>query len=132
MVQKVQNAGLLVSLFSFGFKYGPPADANLILDVRFLPNPYWEDHLRSLTGLDDSVSDYVLHSEGGKHLIQHLVPFIKLLFAEYQQAGKEQLRIGIGCTGGQHRSVAVVAFLHKQLCDAGVPGIEEHRDIGKE
>ncbi|PIE31171.1 hypothetical protein CSA56_19140 [candidate division KSB3 bacterium] len=119
-------------MFSFGFKYGPPADANLVLDVRFLPNPYWEDHLRHLTGLDNSVSDYVLHSEGGKRLIQHLVPFIQFLLAEYQQTGKEQLRIGIGCTGGQHRSVAVVACLNKQLCDAGFQVTEEHRDIGKE
>ncbi len=132
MEQKAQRGELQISLFSFGFKYGLPDEANLVLDVRFLPNPYWQDHLRPFTGLEDSVADYVLQSESGKRMLEHLVPFIKLLIAEYREADKEHLRIAIGCTGGQHRSVSVVAAVCDELCDAGFAVTAGHRDIGKE
>lgn len=131
---KTQNAPeqFAVELFSFGFKYGTPEDANLIFDVRFLPNPYWEEGMRHLTGRDDEVAVYVLTSAGGREFLTHLVPLLGFLITANRGAGKAGLRIGIGCTGGHHRSVAVVEQLGQLLADESFPLHLFHRDIDKE
>lgn len=119
-------------LFSFGFKYGLPTDATMLLDVRFLPNPYWEEGMRHLTGHDAGVAAYVLESESGRELFSRLVPLLTFLLEHNRKAGKAAMRIGIGCTGGHHRSVAVVERLGRLLPIADLQFSIEHRDIGKE
>ncbi|WP_073613329.1 RapZ C-terminal domain-containing protein [Desulfopila aestuarii] len=121
-----------VELFSFGFKYGTPEDANLVFDVRFLPNPYWEEGMRHLTGRDGAVADYVLTSVKGKEFLAYLAPLLRFLIKANREAGKAGLRIGIGCTGGHHRSVAVVEQLGQLLADDSFVLRFFHRDIDKE
>ena len=119
-------------LFSFGFKYGTPVDVNVMLDVRFLPNPYWQDELRPKTGKDCEVSQYVIDSEAGKTLFEYLSPLITYLVRQNIETGKEAIRIGIGCTGGRHRSVAVIEKLATLLVDIKVETTVFHRDIDKD
>jgi UPF0042 nucleotide-binding protein len=121
-----------VVLFSFGFKYGLPEDATMIWDVRFLPNPYWENDMRHLTGHDSEVAAYVLESEGGKGFLSRFSPLLSFLIEENSKAGKKGMRIGIGCTGGHHRSVAVVEKLAELLRNEPVRLQVYHRDIEKE
>ena len=96
-----------IFLFSFGFKHGVPVDANLLFDIRFLPNPYWQEDLRPKSGLEKVVSTYVVDSAQGSKFLQLIVPLLFSVAEGMAQTGRE-LRIGIGCTGGRHRSVAVV------------------------
>ncbi len=118
-------------LFSFGFKYGPPGDAALVLDLRFLPNPYWVEELRPGTGLDPLVAAYVLKSPAGVELVDHLQSLI--LFLVGACAGSDKvLRVALGCTGGRHRSVAVSARLAALLSAAGVDCRLSHRDIHRD
>lgn len=121
-----------VVLFSFGFKYGTPVDANVMLDVRFLPNPYWEEDLRPRTGKEGEVAKYVLDSDAGKALLDHLSPLLEYLVRQNIETGKDVLRIGIGCTGGRHRSVAVTERLAVLLADIKVETTIFHRDIQKD
>lgn len=121
-----------VVVFSFGFKYGTPEDATMVLDVRFLPNPYWEEEMRHLTGCDSEVADYVLESESGREFLCRLAPMLQFLITENRQAGKDGMRVGIGCTGGHHRSVAVVEKLGTILPDGLIDLHIFHRDIEKE
>ena len=121
-----------VTIFSFGFKYGMPDEANLVWDVRFLPNPYWEEHLRHLTGKDERISSYVLDSDEGREFIALLLPLLRFLIEQNRAAGKPELKIGIGCTGGHHRSVAVVERIAAVLQAEHLPIRNEHRDIDKE
>lgn len=123
---------LEVTLFSFGFKYGMPEEANLVWDVRFLPNPYWEEPLRHLTGRDERISTYVLDSKDGRQFIDLLVPLLRFLIEQNREAGKTELRVGIGCTGGHHRSVAVVERLADVFRQENMPVSTGHRDIEKE
>lgn len=123
---------MTVEVFSFGFKYGDPEEANYVFDVRFLPNPYWEERLREKTGLIAEVADYVLESEEAVALLQYLLPMVKFLIEENRKAGKEALRVGIGCTGGRHRSVAVVQKLIELLHAEGADAGGFHRDIEKD
>lgn len=132
MTVDTKDAPFSLILFSFGFKYGVPADANMVQDVRFLPNPYWEEHLRHLTGKDKRISDYVLKSEAGIAFLGCLEPLVTLLVQENQRAGKPALRIGIGCTGGHHRSVAVVEHLASLFRREDIALQVEHRDIERE
>lgn len=134
VVMKTEEDGnqLKISLFSFGFKHGMPAEVNLVWDVRFLPNPYWEEPLRHLTGMDGRISSYVLESEAGREFINLLVPLLRFLIAENREAGKTEMRIGIGCTGGRHRSVAVVERLSSILHKENIRIETAHRDIEKE
>ena len=99
---------LQVVLFSFGFKYGVPDDVNVSLDVRFLPNPYWVEDLRPDTGLVAEVATYVLESDEGKDFVALLNPMTAFLVEQNRVAGKKTLRIAVGCTGGRHRSVALI------------------------
>lgn len=121
-----------VTVFSFGFKYGRPEDVTIMLDVRFLPNPYWEEGMRHLTGLESAVADYVLKSTSGKEFMERLVPLFTFLVEQNKAVGKSEMRIGVGCTGGHHRSVAVVEKLSSLLDDTSVSLTTYHRDLGKE
>lgn len=106
---------LMVSFLSFGFRYGLPSHADLVLDVRFLPNPFFVDELRPLTGLDQPVSDYVLNQSVTADLLAHVERMLDFLLPQYEAEGKVYLTVAIGCTGGQHRSVAVAEELARRM-----------------
>ena len=120
---------LRLVLFSFGFKYGPPVDINLLLDVRFLPNPYWVEELRPKTGLLPEVGAYVLESEAGARFLELLLPALRCALEESLAAGKGNVRIAIGCTGGRHRSVAMAEEILQALRQADYPAFLEHRHL---
>lgn len=125
------NNLLHISLISFGFKYGIPRDADLVIDVRFLPNPYYVESLRYQTGNDQDVQDYVLKWPVTEKFYQKFFNLVNFLLPEYQKEGKSHLAIAIGCTGGKHRSVTTVnklaGFLDKKSYNLSI----EHRDINK-
>ncbi|MCR5748302.1 MAG: RNase adapter RapZ [Lachnospiraceae bacterium] len=124
---------LYVNILSFGFKYGIPADADLVFDVRFLPNPFYIDELKNYTGKDDNVHDYVMSFEEAHLFLSKLKDMILFLIPNYVKEGKNQLVIAIGCTGGKHRSVCLAEELYKGLATAAEYGIRiEHRDIEKD
>lgn len=122
---------LFVTIMSFGFKYGVPADCDLVFDVRFLPNPYYVPELKKKTGLDGDVQKYVLESDVSKEFLKKLTEMVQFLIPNYIAEGKNQLVIGIGCTGGHHRSVTVAGKLYDTLNDSDTNyGIKiTHRDI---
>ncbi|MCA1945822.1 MAG: RNase adapter RapZ [Desulfovibrio sp.] len=121
--------GLTIHLITFGFKYGPPSEADLVFDLRFLPNPYFVEELRPLTGKDPAIVDYVLGEDPGKTFLQRLREFLLYLMPLYDTEGRYRITIAIGCTGGRHRSVAVTEALHTTLKAAGYPVSMEHRHI---
>lgn len=121
----------VVNIMSFGFKHGSPENTDTILDVRFLPNPYFVTELKVLTGLDERVSQYVLENETSKRFLDLLEPLLNFLIPQYKQEGKAQLTIGIGCTGGKHRSVAVTERLKQLFSPLNVKVVVDHRDIDK-
>lgn len=124
---------LYITVLSFGFKYGIPADADLVFDVRFLPNPYYIDDLRAKNGNDQEVREYVMGNEKAEIFLKKLIDMIEFLIPNYIIEGKTQLVIGIGCTGGKHRSVTLANELFAELEQAETYGIRiEHRDIGKD
>jgi len=123
---------LFVTVLSFGFAYGLPRDADLIFDVRFLPNPFYEDSLKDKTGEDQEVSNYVFSNGIGDCFLDKLTDMINFLIPHYIEEGKTQLVIGIGCTGGQHRSVAVANALAGRMKDIEDIGLKvEHRDADR-
>jgi UPF0042 nucleotide-binding protein len=122
----------VVTLLSFGYRYGVPPSAELLFDVRFLPNPHFEPALRPKTGLDDAVSRYVIEHPRTVELLEHLGAFLDYVLARYDAEGKAYLTIGIGCTGGRHRSVAVAEALGCRLRAAGREVNVQHRDLEKE
>lgn len=123
---------LMVSVMSFGFKHGIPADADLVFDVRFLPNPFYIDELKHQTGNDKPVQDYVLSFPQTKEFLHKLEDMITFLIPYYVKEGKNQLVIAIGCTGGQHRSVTLANALYERLKDKGDYGLKiYHRDAPK-
>lgn len=132
----VQHKGfknLMVTILSFGFKYGIPADTDLVFDVRFLPNPYYVDELKTKTGNDAPVSDYVMSFPEAHVFLDKLVDMLQFLIPNYILEGKNQLVIGIGCTGGKHRSVTLANGLYQALQGAESYGVKiEHRDIEKD
>lgn len=122
-----QSSGFRIEVVSFGFKYGLPIDADLVFDVRFLPNPHYVPELREKTGLDEAVSGYVMGYQVSEDFYQHLIGLLRPILPAYQQEGKSVLTIAIGCTGGQHRSVAFAHRLAEDL--AGDWSVNEsHRD----
>lgn len=123
---------LLVQLVSFGFKHGLPMDADLVFDVRFLPNPNYVPELRHHTGLDPQVRDYVLHWPIAQELLGHLRSLIEFLLPQYSQEGKSQVVVAVGCTGGQHRSVAIAEELARGLRADGRRISVEHRDCARQ
>ena len=123
---------LRATVLSFGFKYGLPLDADLVADVRFLPNPHWIPELRPHTGQDPDVRDYVLSQEGAGRFLDVYTELLRLVGAGYQREGKRYLTLAIGCTGGRHRSVAMAEEIAKRLAGDGVQTTVAHRDIGRE
>jgi len=123
---------LRATVVSFGFKYGLPVDADLVVDVRFLPNPYWIPELRDLTGEDSEVSDYVLSQEATGEFLDRYIDVLRIIGAGYRREGKHYLTLAVGCTGGKHRSVALSRELVKRLTDLGVHATVVHRDLGRE
>ncbi|MBG6108134.1 UPF0042 nucleotide-binding protein [Frigoribacterium sp. CG_9.8] len=125
--------GLQLTVMSFGYKYGLPADADLVADMRFLPNPFWVPSLRTLSGLDAEVSDYVLAQEGASEFVDRYVLALTPVLAGFQRENKRHATIAIGCTGGKHRSVAIVQRLAALLREQpGVAVSIKHRDLGRE
>lgn len=132
-VQNKEYKNLYVTVLSFGFKYGIPSDADLVFDVRFLPNPYYIEELRPLSGNDSEVRNYVMKNEKAGVFLNKLADMIEFLIPNYILEGKTQLVIGIGCTGGKHRSVTLANELYEALKGTENYGVRiEHRDIEKD
>jgi UPF0042 nucleotide-binding protein len=126
------SADIHATVLSFGFKYGLPVDADLVLDVRFLPNPHWIPELRPLTGLDPSVAEYVLDNAGAQDLLTRYMSVLDLITDGYRHEGKRYLTLAVGCTGGKHRSIAISEELGRRLRERGVDSAVVHRDVGRE
>ena len=118
-----------ISIVSFGYKHGLPLDVDLVFDVRFLPNPHWDEHLRPLTGQDDAVSEFVLGQDISQEFLNRLYGMLDLLVPAYKSEGKSYLTVAIGCTGGRHRSVAIAEQLCRWLLSSGFRPRLTHRDI---
>ena len=132
-VQNQDYKNLFITILSFGFKYGIPADSDLVFDVRFLPNPYYVEGLRAKTGNDMEIQDYVLQFQEAHTFLDKLEDMVNFLIPNYIAEGKNQLVISIGCTGGKHRSVTLANELYKRLAERKEYGLKiEHRDIGKD
>lgn len=123
---------LRATVVSFGYKYGLPLDADLVVDVRFLPNPHWIPELRDLTGRDAEVRDYVLGQEGAKEFIDRYTEILKIIGAGYTRESKRYLTLAVGCTGGKHRSVAMSQEFAERLTGLGIQTTVVHRDLGRE
>jgi UPF0042 nucleotide-binding protein len=122
-----------ITVLSFGYKYGLPMDADVVMDVRFLPNPFWIPELRDQTGLDPEVRNYVLTQEGAAEFLDAYHKLLELLGAGYRREGKRYLTLAIGCTGGKHRSVAISEELAHRLADEDKTSVKVvHRDLGRE
>jgi UPF0042 nucleotide-binding protein len=126
------RTGLATALISFGFKHGIPIDADLVFDIRFLPNPHFVPELRSLDGRDPRVSEFIFKHEESRELLRRLQDLIDFLLPAYRREGKAYLTVAIGCTGGRHRSVAFVEELRRFLDERGLPPSVVHRDIDRE
>ena len=133
-VENREYKNLYITVLSFGFKYGIPNDADLVFDVRFLPNPYYIDELRPQSGNDKPVQEYVMNNELAREFLEKLVDMVQFLMPNYAAEGKHQLVIAIGCTGGKHRSVTIANALYDRLTvteeDYGLK--KEHRDLAKD
>jgi UPF0042 nucleotide-binding protein len=123
------NDSLQVSVMSFGFKHGVPIDVDMVLDVRFLPNPHWDDELRPMSGLDNPVKSFVLGNDLTVDFLDRTVALFELILPAYVSEGRSYLTIGIGCTGGRHRSVAISEELGRRISDLGFQLRVSHRDI---
>ncbi|MDD2624910.1 MAG: RNase adapter RapZ [Candidatus Riflebacteria bacterium] len=127
----LEPRSMSVVFVSFGFKYGVPLDCDLVFDVRFLPNPFYVDTLKSLTGKDKPVNDYIFSSEVAKQYAQRLVGFIEFQIPQFINEPKTKLQIGIGCTGGKHRSVAFAEYLYNTVTCDNIRKHRIHRDVDK-
>ena len=126
-----QEGAMTVSVTSFGFKHGLPREADLVFDVRFLPNPYYVQELRPRTGLDDGVRDYVFSGGAAGEFLEKLQDLVGFLLPKYVEEGKTALVVAVGCTGGHHRSVALAHALAAYIRGRGYPVTESHRDLGR-
>ena len=132
-VKQQDYKNLFITILSFGFKYGIPADCDLVFDVRFLPNPFYVEGLRNKNGNDKEIQEYVLQFKEAHTFLEKLTDMVNFLIPNYIIEGKNQLVIGIGCTGGKHRSVTLANELYKQLSVRREYGLKiEHRDIEKD
>jgi UPF0042 nucleotide-binding protein len=129
--KKLTSASMRVSIMSFGYKYGLPIDADLIFDVRFLPNPHYIPELKPFTGLDQAVSTYVFEKDVTQRFLEKFLDFITYLIPHYKEEGKSLLTVAIGCTGGRHRSVAIAHKLCEELKILNYYVVERHRDINR-
>jgi UPF0042 nucleotide-binding protein len=127
-----EQSRLHATVVSFGFKYGLPVDADLVVDVRFLPNPHWVPELRPLTGLDPAVSQHVLGDRHAQELMDRYAEVLRVIVPGYLREGKRYLTLAVGCTGGKHRSVAIAEEVARRLSAAGIDCQVEHRDLGRE
>jgi UPF0042 nucleotide-binding protein len=127
-----EHVALRATVMSFGFKYGIPVDADLVADLRFLPNPYWDPNLKELTGLDAAVNDYVVAGDQAQEFLEKYAELIDLVEDGYLREGKRFVTIAMGCTGGKHRSVAMAENLSARLVKSGVEVRVVHRDLGRE
>ncbi len=131
-VQNQEFKNLVITILSFGFKYGIPSDSDLVFDVRFLPNPFYVEGLKYKTGEDEEVQEYVMGFDLAHEFLDKLVEMVRFLIPNYILEGKNQLVISIGCTGGKHRSVTLANKLYEQLNNQSEYGVKiEHRDILK-
>ena len=130
--EEPETEGLRASIVSFGFKYGIPIDADMVADMRFLPNPFWVDSLRPLSGQDDSVRDYVLNQPGAQEFLRRYEDIVALITDGFIREDKHFLSIAIGCTGGRHRSVTMAEAFGEQLRAHDVRTLVVHRDLGRE
>lgn len=129
-VQNEEYTSLMINIVSFGFKYGIPADADLVFDVRFLPNPFYIEELKQHTGNEKEVQDFVMSYPESHEFLDKLTAMLNFLIPNYSKEGKYQLVIGIGCTGGKHRSVTLANMLYGRLKDKGSYGLKlSHRDV---
>ncbi|MBR5577663.1 MAG: RNase adapter RapZ [Lachnospiraceae bacterium] len=129
-IQNQEYNNLMVNIVSFGFKNGIPQDADLVFDVRFLPNPFYIEELKHITGNEEAVQNYVMGFEEAREFLEKLKEMLHFLIPGYIKEGKYQLVIAIGCTGGQHRSVTLANFLYKEMKNKGKYGLSiSHRDI---
>ena len=126
-----ETSPMLISCVSFGFRNGLPQDADLIFDVRCLPNPYYVPELKRLTGLDVAVRDYVMNAAATEEFWRRLTPIVDYLLPQYRQEGRTELVLAVGCTGGRHRSVAVAHRLAAYIDALGFSVAESHRDMGR-
>lgn len=122
---------LQVSVESFGFKHGVPLDADIVMDVRFLPNPHWQEDLRPLTGHDPKVRDHVLETAAGSDFVDRFDDLLSAVLPHYEAEGRSYLTVAIGCTGGRHRSVAMVEEIASRLRSRGVAVRTTHRDVAR-
>ena len=123
---------LRATVMSFGFKYGLPVDADLVVDCRFLPNPHWIPELRPHTGLDEAVSRYVFDQPGAKEFLDRYAELLHIVTEGYRREGKRYVTLAVGCTGGKHRSVAMAERLSRRLTEDGLDTVLVHRDMGRE
>ncbi|GAU68387.1 nucleotide-binding protein YhbJ [Streptomyces sp. NBRC 110611] len=123
---------LRATVMSFGFKYGLPVDADLVVDCRFIPNPHWVPELRPFTGLNEEVAGYVFSQPGSKEFLDGYVELLRIVAEGYRREGKRYVTIAVGCTGGKHRSVAMSEKLARRLVSEGVETVVVHRDMGRE
>ncbi|WP_316900432.1 RNase adapter RapZ [Pseudodesulfovibrio indicus] len=121
--------GMRVHIITFGFKYGVPSEADLVFDLRFLPNPYFDEKLRPLSGLDKAISDYVLDNPVGEGFMQHLLDFLTYTLPLYADEGRYRITLALGCTGGRHRSVSVAESVLASLKKKGYTATIEHRHM---
>ena len=131
-IENKEFDSLMINILSFGFKYGIPSDADLVFDVRFLPNPFYIEELKTLTGNDVSVHDYVMKFEESNIFLNKLLDMVNFLIPNYIKEGKNQLVIAVGCTGGKHRSVTLANELYNNLNKLQYSTIITHRDIDKD
>ena len=120
------------TVVSFGFKYGIPVDADMVIDMRFLPNPHWVPELRPLTGLDDNVLRYVLSQPAAADFLDRLEGLLDVVYSGFVQERKQYITLAVGCTGGKHRSVAIAEEIGTRMIEQGVDALVVHRDLGRE
>ena len=126
-----QSEQMQLAVESFGYKHGLPLDADIVMDVRFLPNPHWVDELRPLTGHDPVVRDYVLNRDQTREFLERFSQLVLVLLPSYRAEGRNYLTVAVGCTGGRHRSVAIVAELADRLRTSGITVRTTHRDVSR-
>lgn len=124
-----KQSNMVINVVSFGFKYGLPLDCDLVFDVRFLPNPYYVQELKEMTGLTREIRDYVMGYDKSVEFNKRLIDMLNFLIPQYIEEGKGNLVIGIGCTGGKHRSVVISENVYNAICEGGYNCVINHRDI---
>jgi RNase adapter protein RapZ len=129
LLQRTETGTMTVALMSFGYKYGLPTDADLVFDCRFLPNPFFVEELRHRVGTDQAVADYVLDRDETRQLLERVMALLDFALPRYQHEGKSYLSIAVGCTGGRHRSIALIEELRRRLTDRGYRVLVRHRDV---